>query len=85
MADTRSVSMADRYELDECVLVGGEEGVCGQELSDPLLPGTGGGSEPDYDAITETDSVLLEDPFLLLGQLQLRCSRTESLSMESRN
>ena len=43
------------------------------------------GSEPDYDAITETDSVLLGNPFLMLGRLWPRRSRMESPSTESGN
>ena len=40
MVDTQSVSMADRYGSDECMLVGGEEGVCGREQSDLFVPDT---------------------------------------------
>ena len=41
MVDICSSSMADRYEVDECGVSGGEEGFLDWECVDPSEPGVG--------------------------------------------
>ena len=64
MVDIWSSSMADRYELDECGVSGGEEGVFDQERVDPLEPGVGAENQTMMQVPGWTRS-FLEDPFLL--------------------
>ena len=63
-----SPSMVDKYEVDECRVSGGEEGVSDQECMDPSEPGAG--AENQTMAWIPGGLGPLGDPFLLLGQLR---------------
>ena len=65
MADIRSSSMADRYELDECGVSGGKEGVFDREHVDPSEPGVGAENRTMMRVPRWTRS-FLGDPFLLV-------------------
>ena len=64
MVDICSSSMADRYEVDECGVSGGEEGVLDQECVDPSEPGVGAENRTIMRVLGWTQS-FLGDPFLL--------------------